>query len=536
MTIKEQPATAEPKVETLGEFTQFGRYTIFFLIAAELLLLPEVMNMTFMIYGGVIPKVSNCGKHNLTHLSKDEVCSQVAILKNETGCQPSLVADFQSLGYEFKKYCGTSVEVKGIVSLCMFGALVGSIVFGQLSDGFGRKRMLLIAHAGMFIFDFFASQARSLYEFAIIQLITMFFAGAHSSILHVYLLENVPKRHRLWVTCLLTYSPNYVITAGLAYLAKDWRTLLQLASALNVLSFGVLMIAFESPRWYIQKGRLKQARATLRRIELINGTQTEERLVLLDNLIEEERRSIETQKRKRQYYFYHLFYNVKSTLYTFTISYALVCTSVLTFATVFNLEYLTGSLYLNISMYGAFRYFINITVGVLDFHFTKLGRKLINNSFLSVILVLLTIVAGSKLLGLDEPMLVRLCVLCSASLASQLYMLNAVITSELFPTGIRNVAASFIQLFSRLGGVAAPHLFYLSVFWDPLPFIIMLLIITANLVLFNAFIPETKHNNLSDHLPEKRKKYFQAGKPLLNQNGAEIPPKNNSAAGLIDEL
>lgn len=42
------------KAETLGEFSKFGYYTIFFLIASELTLLPEVLNMTFMVYGGIV--------------------------------------------------------------------------------------------------------------------------------------------------------------------------------------------------------------------------------------------------------------------------------------------------------------------------------------------------------------------------------------------------------------------------------------------------------------------------------------------------
>lgn len=53
--------------------------------------------------------------------------------------------------------------------------------------------------------------------------------------------------------------------------------------------------------------------------------------------------------------------------------------------------------------------------------------------------------------------------------------------------------------------------------------------------MFNAFIPETKNCALNDHFQEKRK-LFQPDKPLLNNNGAEIPPKNNSAAGLVDDL
>jgi MFS family permease len=57
----------------------------------------------------------------------------------------------------------------GSISLFMLGCLIGSIIFGQMSDGFGRKRMLLVSHVGMFIFDFFAARSRSFSEFVVIQ-------------------------------------------------------------------------------------------------------------------------------------------------------------------------------------------------------------------------------------------------------------------------------------------------------------------------------------------------------------------------------
>lgn len=59
--------------------------------------------------------------------------------------------------------------------------------------------------------------------------------------MRVFLTENIPKKHRLWVSCLLTYSPNYVIFAGVAYWAGDWRHLLRVVSALNVPSFFTLL-------------------------------------------------------------------------------------------------------------------------------------------------------------------------------------------------------------------------------------------------------------------------------------------------------
>ena len=69
-------------------------------------------------------------------------------------------------------------------------------------------------------------------------------------------------------------------------------------------------------------------------------------------------------------------------------------------------------------------------------------------------------------------MLLRVTTLSAAAMCSQLYIVNAVVTSELFPTAVRNLAASFGQIASRTGAIMAPHLFYLAVDWSPLPFLL----------------------------------------------------------------
>lgn len=58
------------------------------------------------------------------------------------------------------------------------------------------------------------------------------------------------------------------------------------------------------------------------------------------------------------------------------------------------------------------------------------------------------------------------------------------------------------------------------------------------MLLFMMCIPETKHTALVDHFPEKRSRYFPTsnGQPLLTKSALEMPPKNNSAAGLVDDL
>lgn len=82
------------------------------------------------------------------------------------------------------------------------------------------------------------------------------------------------------------------------------------------------------------------------------------------------------------------------------ISYSLACASLVTYATVFNLEYIAGSVYLNAALYGLFRCSVNILSGLLDFWVPKLGRKSIKSIVLGAILIMLSLVTISKLLSM----------------------------------------------------------------------------------------------------------------------------------------
>jgi hypothetical protein len=88
-------------------------------------------------------------------------------------------------------------------------------------------------------------------------------------------------------TCLPIRGLEDVIAGGIG---TEYTCFLRINVSIKLdFSTQIFRIAFESPRWEIQKGRLKEARATLSRIELINGTRTPERLKLLEDLIQEER-------------------------------------------------------------------------------------------------------------------------------------------------------------------------------------------------------------------------------------------------------
>ncbi|VDN27968.1 unnamed protein product [Gongylonema pulchrum] len=87
----------------------------------------------------------------------------------------------------------------------------------------------------------------------------------------VYLVEILPKKDRIWVTTVISWSPNVILFAIIAYHSKNWRTLAIASSLLALPGVFLFIIAFESPRWLIEKGHIDRAHDVLRRIAKFNG-------------------------------------------------------------------------------------------------------------------------------------------------------------------------------------------------------------------------------------------------------------------------
>ncbi|CAD5232272.1 unnamed protein product [Bursaphelenchus xylophilus] len=508
----------DEELKNIGDFIKFGRYTVFIIFLYELMLLPQMANMTFMIYGGYAPKVVECGGHDYRNLSNVKSCAAYKEDFLRTNCTPVLETQFNSLAYEFNYFCDRITSVKRAISIMMLGVLFGAIIFGQLSDWFGRKRMMIVTHIGMCTLDLIVSRATSLGHFTLIQFFTSLFVGGHNTIMHVFLLESIPKKHRVWLSCALSYSPNYIIVAIIAYFAHDWRRLISIAGLLNIPALLLLLFAFESPRWLIQKALLDSARTTLMKMEKINGTATPTRLRNIDVLIEQEIMQNEKKRSRRKYYFYHLFYTWKMCLYTAIISFALLATSIISYALIFNMEHLSGSIFISTAFFGAFRWAVNLLVGAIDYFVPKAGRKPIHHGALTFILTMLGIVIVVKSLGIQSVNAIRITTMSAAAMCSQLFMVNAIVTSELFPTAIRNLAVSFVQISSRLGGVISPHVFYLANVWEPLPYVFMFTIMLINALMFGAFIPETKNSAMVDHMPDKSKRIWKSRNSMKATN------------------
>lgn len=168
----------------------------------------------------------------------------------------------------------TNATVVGwITSAVMFGAIFGGAVAGQLSDRFGRRKMILasaIVFAIFALLSMVAPNNGSLY-LIIVRVLLGLAVGAASALVPAYMSEMAPANARGSLSglnqtmivsgMLLSYIMDFLLK-GLPQ-AWGWRIMLGLAAVPAIILFcGVLRLP-ESPRFLIKNNQEQEAKAVL---------------------------------------------------------------------------------------------------------------------------------------------------------------------------------------------------------------------------------------------------------------------------------
>lgn len=159
-----------------------------------------------------------------------------------------------------------------IVSSVLFGAMISSLFSGQLTDRFGRRRLMLVI-SGLFVFGtLIATFATNVNTILFGRLFIGFAIGTGSYTAPLYIAEVSPVELRgalvslnqlaITIGILCSYLINYAFTN----MDGSWRWMfgIGLIPAL-MLSIGMLFLP-ESPRWLVKKNLLEKAKETLRQL------------------------------------------------------------------------------------------------------------------------------------------------------------------------------------------------------------------------------------------------------------------------------
>ncbi|KAJ8303494.1 hypothetical protein KUTeg_019890 [Tegillarca granosa] len=390
----------------------------------------------------------------------------------------------------------------------------------------------------------------------------LFVAGystmAYFNIALIIGLELVGPRKRIYVNSLLMFAfcVGEVALCGVAYLAKDWKTIQIVISVPALISVITMIITPESPRWLLSKGKEKEVLKILEKISKSNkrtlpqislevekfqsGTSLSSlslifrsktlllRLVILtfgwyvhmniipcavnscsnfnilvDNDKQKNTKRIHSEKLTSD--FIHI---AMSDMCVITMSY---------YGISYDVGNIDGNVYLN--------FLLSVIAEALGYAAClvlseKLGRKYVHAGgliiagiyikFEKISVPVCRLKVTSFTLGWMTIILSMIGKMCVSATFGNVFLY----TTELFPTGVRSCALGTTNIGARIGGMVSPYIVDIgglidTDFGTSLPFIIFGVLAGTTGVL-SLWIPETVNTNLPDNISDAIK--LQRGK------------------------
>ena len=124
-------------------------------------------------------------------------------------------------------------------SAYFIGLLIGSWVFGNLSDTYGRKKIYFLSMTGTFFCSFGCSVAPGFYMFSLLRLLLGVFCNGFIVAGYTLMLEVISTSKRSIVgVAMHSLNPiGYAMMPLLAYYIREWRTLAMISALFGLVFF-----------------------------------------------------------------------------------------------------------------------------------------------------------------------------------------------------------------------------------------------------------------------------------------------------------
>lgn len=394
---------------------------------------------------------------------------------------------------EWTMICGRAWLRATADALFMLGVLLGSIVFGQMSDKMGRKPVFFASLVLQVIFGVIAGVAPDYITFTISRLVIGATTSGVFLVSYVLAMEMVGPTYRLFtgVAVMMFFSFGYILTAGFAYYFTDWRQF-QIAITLPGLVFMCYYWFIpESARWLISKNRKEEA------IKVINAVAKENKVSIpsevLNGIADEQK--VDKDPNEKEPSLIDLFRYPNLRKKTLLIFFDWFVNSATYYGLSWNTNNLGGNDLLNFVISGAVEFpaytFLLLTLN-------RWGRR---NILCGCMLVAGTMLLLTVFIPEEHNFLIVILAMLGKTAITSSYGTVYVFTAEQFPTPVRNVGLGASSMMARIGGILAPYINVLTDVWKPLPLVIfgVLSLISG---LFSLYLPETLNKKLPETIEE----------------------------------
>ncbi|XP_043074826.1 organic cation transporter protein [Puntigrus tetrazona] len=377
-------------------------------------------------------------------------------------------------------------------SIYMFGLLVGAVLFGALSDKYGRRMIILIGLAVQSIFGVGVAFAPNFYIYVLLRFVVGMTISA--VIMNAFVLGTEwtgPKKRMLaGVITDYFFGFGYILLAGVAYLIRDWRKLQLAISAPGFLFLFYIWVLPKSARWLMANNKHEEALDLIRKAALINGKP------LVDDDIElcQSPKHLEKLQDLRKYTVIDLLRTPKMRKQSLVLFYLWFVNVLVYYGLSLNISDFGMNIYLTQMIFGL----VEMPARTITLFTLNRSRRISQLAFLAVggLACLLTIFIPDDL-SIVRTVLAMVGKFGITASLSIVYIYSA----EVFPTVIRQNGIGMGSMCARAGGVIAPIIYLLRNISRHAPMVVFGLcpLIGAALTMF---LPETAHKPLPDTIED----------------------------------
>ncbi|XP_037055733.1 solute carrier family 22 member 7 isoform X2 [Peromyscus leucopus] len=388
-----------------------------------------------------------------------------------------------------------------VTSTCFFiGVLLGAVVYGYLSDRFGRRRLLLVTYVSSLVLTLASAASVNYIMFVLTRTLTGAALAGFTIIVLPLELEWLDVEHRIvaGVISSIFWTGGVLLLALVGYLIRSWRWLL-LAVTLPCVP-GIISIWWvpESARWLLTQGRVEEAQTYLFRCAALNGKPVGE-----DSLSQEALNKVVAMEGGQQRPSYLDLFR------TPRLRRISLCCMVVWFGVNFSYYGLS----LDVSGLGLTVYQVQLMFGAVElpakitvfFLVRHVGRRLTEAGML----LGAALTFGISLLVSSETKSWITALLVLGKVFSEAAFTTAYLfTSELYPTVLRQTGLGLTALMGRLGASLAPLAALLDGIWLMLPKFAYggIALLAACIALL---LPETKAAQLPETIQDVERKSIQ---------------------------
>ncbi|KAJ4930335.1 hypothetical protein JOQ06_019339 [Pogonophryne albipinna] len=377
----------------------------------------------------------------------------------------------------------------------MGGVLLGAVIFGGLSDRYGRRILLLISNLLMAVSGTCAAFSTTFPLFCLSRFgcgMAMSGVGLNTFSLIV---EWIPTSVRTMVgtTTGYCYTVGQLLLALIAYFIRDWRWLTLAVSLPFFVFFLIAWWFHESSRWLVMSNNPEQAIKNLKSVAKFNGRKEEGEKIDMKRLQETMKKEMSCSQGT---------HSVLDLFRTPTMRRMTICLSAVWLSTSFAYY----GLAMDLQKFGVDLYLIQVIFGVVDIpakvvvviSMSYFGRR---TSQCGALIIAGITVLINLLIPYDKQ-IARTCMAvlgkgCLAASFNCCYLYSG----ELFPTIIRQNGMGWVCMMARMGAMVAPMVLLTA---DYLPWLPDLIYGGAPILsgIAAIFLPETLGSPLPDTIQD----------------------------------